>query len=310
MNASLIPEKIAEVVADIRAGRTHHPAAIDEPGIKTSLVLLERAQQPQPVVDCTAIFNAQRVREEVALYDDHPLITPPWPNALLCYVNTFSNVICLQVHAKPWDGKQPTKADWYTDNEIDWAKVRWIAETAIWVGGSSGDGQYLKTSGPCHMFRHAIDEDGSPADINWVALMAPRGQFAQTKDIEGDPNSGVWDGAMITLGASLNFLNASNVDIAEPPRTRPTRRRLARIGVQVQTIVVRPPGKRRAGSGAARPIGEGESVLSSVRGHWARYGPTFDRGLLFGKYAGRFWIPAHARGGTEAEPRDYQLRPT
>jgi hypothetical protein len=302
-------EPIASVVADIRAGRTRHPAAFDPAGVAISASLLHRAQLPQPVVDCTAIFNSQRILNEIDLYGDHPSITPPWEDALLCYVNTFGNVICMQVHRTDWDGSAPSPEDWYTDNEVQWERVRWVAETAIWVGGVSGDGTVMPTSGPCHMFRHAIHNDGSPADINWLALMTKRGQRAERSGMQ-DANQATWDAAMITLGGSLNFLGASNVDIAEPQRPRPLRRRIARTGVQVQTIVVRPPGKRRARSAQARPIDAMETVLSPVRGHWSHYGPAFARGLLFGKLAGKFWVPAHARGGTEpAEPRDYLLKP-
>lgn len=304
---TLIPERIAEVVADIRAGRVHHPAATDEAGIVTSLKLLKRAQVPQPVVDCTAVFAQARARESIALYEDHPLITPPWPDALLCYVNTFGNVICLQVHLRNAAGARPK--DWFTENEVDWPRVKWIAETAVWVGGRCGDGEHMPTSGPCHLFRHAIHDDGSPADINWLALTARKGQLAERRNIE-DANQGTWDAAMITLGSALNFLNASNVDVAEPSRPRPTRRRLARVGVTVQTIVVRPPGRRRARSGEARPMEAAETVFSSVRGHFSCYGEQFNRGLLFGKYSGRFWIPAHARGkADEQTAKDYVLRP-
>lgn len=308
-------ESIAEVVADIRAGRVNHPAAFDAAGRATSAQMLARAQLPQPVVDCTAIFQMQQAVEAINLYDDHPQVVPPWDNALLCYVNTFGNVICMQVHRRGHEGSAPARKDWVTDNEIDWARVRWVAETTIWVGGRSGDGRNLPTSGPCHMFRYAIHEDGSPADINWVALLdrIDQDQYSFTGSEKigtaGDPT---WEAILITLGASLNFLNASNVDVAEPARPRPERRRIARTGVEVQTIVVRPPGKRRAASqGAVRPLDPTESELSPVRGHWARYGDRYNRGLLFGKYEGKFWIPGHIRGAgaDDVEPRNYVLKP-
>lgn len=303
-------EPIAEIVADIHKGRVNHPAATDAAGTEISKILLKRAQLPQPVVDCTAIFTAQQAKDEIHLYDDHPQITPPWTDALLCYVNTFGNVIGLQVHREDHDGSTPSTRMWFTENVVDWSQVRWIAETVIWAGGRSGDGKYLPTSGPVHMFRHAINGDGSVADINWLALIGERGMLGERRDLP-DPNRGVWDAALITLGASLNFLAASNVEIAEPQRPRPERRRIARTGVTVQAIVVRPPGKRRAASSTPRPIEAGEQVFSPVRGHWARYGPDYDRGLLFGKFAGKFWIPAFARGAANGDEgqRDYVLRP-
>lgn len=300
---------IADVVADIRAGRVGHPAAFDRAGEKISATLLARAQQPQPVVDCTAIFQMQARRQDgIDLYDDTPTVTPPWDDALLCYVNTFGNVLCMQVHRRDHDGSTPN--NWHTDNPVEWDRVRWIAETAIWAGGLH-QGRTVPTWGPCHMFRHAIRDDGAPEDINWLALM-DRGQYSMTgREQLGPAGDPTWEAVLITLGASLNFLNASNTDVAEPNRPRHERRRLARTGVTVQTIVVRPPGRRRAagGTSGARPIDASETVLSPVRGHWARYGPEHDRGLLFGKHAGKFWISGHVRGAGEPEPKNYVLKP-
>jgi hypothetical protein len=302
-------EPIAELVADIRAGRVNHPGAFDAAGRRIAKVYLERAQLPQPVVDCTAIYdNYLTAGKGVEVYDDHPSIVPPWTDALLAYVNQHGNVTALQVHRSDWDGSTPSLEDWYTQNEVDWARVRWIATTAIWVGGRSGDGRYMPTSGPCHLLRHAIHDDGSVADINWVAVMHRRGLRGEAHQI-GDPHTAAWDTATVMVGAVLNFLGASNVEVAEPQRARPIRRRLARTGVQVQTIVVRPPGKRRVASAEVRPIEAGEQVFSPVRGHFARYGPEFDRGLLFGRYAGKFWVSAHVRGQDEGDVKDYVLKP-
>lgn len=36
--------------------------------------------------------------------------------------------------------------------------------------------------------------------------------------------------------------------------------------------------------------------LHVARGHFSHYGPEYGRGLLFGKYAGKFWIESHLRG--------------
>jgi hypothetical protein len=40
-------------------------------------------------------------------------------------------------------------------------------------------------------------------------------------------------------------------------------------------------------------------ALHRCRGHFARYGPKYNRGRLFGKLEGRFWIPETERGNPE-----------
>src|SRR5690349_3632947 len=136
------------MVADIRAGRVAHPAGFDATGRRISKVYLEQAQLPQPVVDCTAIYDAYMANGKgVDVYDDHPSVVPPWEDSLLAFVNQYGNVCVLQVHRRDWDGSALSLDDWFTENEVDWSRVRWIAETAVWVGGRSGDGRYLPTSG-------------------------------------------------------------------------------------------------------------------------------------------------------------------
>jgi hypothetical protein len=51
---------------------------------------------------------------------------------------------------------------------------------------------------------------------------------------------------------------------------------------------------------SARGEAVGGTPVHLVRGHFARYGPQYGRGLLFGKHAGRFFVPAHARGERRA----------
>jgi len=306
-------EQIAEVVADIRAGRVQHPAATDRIGTKISHLMLGRAQLPQPIVDCQEIFRQQLTKQEIRMYDDWPSVTPPWVDAMFGYVNTHGNTVVLQVHRADHDGTTLGRGAWRTGNPVDWARVRWISEAAIWIGGHSATtNRAIPTSGPCHIIRHAIRDDGAPEDINWIALLAGRGQSGTHIEID-DPAVAAWEAAMVTLSATLNFLNASNVGVAVPARSRAGRRRIARTGVEVQTIVVRPPGKRRAGGPGIRPIDSMETVLSPVRGHFSHYGERYGRGLLFGKLEGKFWVPGHVRGNTEGETsanqRNYKLRP-
>jgi hypothetical protein len=286
-------EPIGAVIGDIRAGRVKHH--VPDPVINRTL--LDRARAQQPVVDTTAIYRALLDRaagDGINLYDDFPSVTSPWDDALLCYINDHGNVLALQVRQIPWDDGPR----WDTDNPVDWDRVRWMIETTIWIGGQSGDGKPMPTSGPVHLLQHAVYSDGAPADMHWVALL-------------GRHDEETWQMPLAVLNASLNFLACSNVEVAEPARPFPVRRRLRQQRVQVQTIVVRPPGKRRDGAtAAARPVDALDTPLTSVRGSFGHYGPAYGRGLLFGKLAGKFWRPAHARGvGEGHEQKDYVLRP-
>lgn len=285
-------EPIAEVVADIRAGRVRHQV----PDGLVNAYLLDRARQPQPVVDASAIYESLMERattKGVHMYEDFSSTVSPWDDALLAYVNTHGNVMVLQVHQEPWDESR----QWETDNEVDWGRVRWLVEATVWVGGKNGDGKPIPSSGPMHLLQNAVYEDGSPADMHWVALLEHAARDA-------------WEMPTVVLNAALDFLACSNVEVAEPKRPFPVRQRLRKTRVQVQTIVVRPPGKRRSGASAeARPMDELDMQVTSVRGSFGRYGPQFGTGLLFGKYAGKFWRPAHARGRGEGEVRDYLLKP-
>ncbi len=285
-------EPIAAVVADIRRGRVR--SAIKDPVLDR--VALRRARRLQPVVNATAIYTSLTAKDTpIDVYGDHPCIAPPWDDAMFAYVNQHRNVIIMQVTAQPW----PVGERWDTPNVVAWDELRWLLDVFIWVGGRDGTGRAGPTTGPAHLFRYAVMPNGAPADLHYVQLM--RGYPAEN-----------WDMAQLTLLASLNFLACKNVDLVEPKRAFPVRRRLARTGVVVQEIAVRPVSKRTR-SRTAGPVGEGEAVpLSSVRGTFHHYGPQYGKGLLFGKLAGQFWVPAHARGvktGEDAEPRGYVLKP-
>jgi hypothetical protein len=114
---------------------------------------------------------------------------------------------------------------------------------------------------------------------------------------------------LVVLG-DLNFLSCRNVDVAEPVRPRPERRRIARTGTRIHEIIVRPAGSStRSRGNTGIPVGA--VPLTSVRGHFAHYGPDYGKGLLFGRHAGRFWIPAHIRGTAEVgeDIHTYRLQP-
>jgi hypothetical protein len=284
-------EPIARVVADVRRGRTR--SKIHDPAVDGEAAA--RAKRDQPVVDATAIYRSLAAKDaEIDLYGDHPCIAPPWDDAMVCYLNEHGNAIVMQISAQPWP---PGKA-WETPNEVAWDDLRWRLDVFVWVGGKDGTGREVATTGPVHLFQYAVMPDGAPADLHYVHLMP-------AYPLEH------WTMAQLTLLASLNFLACKNVEIVEPKRPFPVRRRLAKTGVSVQTITVRSVVRRtRSIPGSDTPA---EMVpLTSVRGHFAEYGPQYGKGLLFGKLSGRYWIPGHARGaGEPAEAaKDYLLKPS
>jgi hypothetical protein len=315
-------EPIAEVVADIRAGRAHNPLH-GKGGTATAATALHRAIQPQPTVDATAIYTGLLDRATgpgINIYDDFPQVTSPWDEASICYINNHGNVIVLQVHSEPWTQERR----WQTGNPVDWWRVKWLVETFIWIGGQSASGP-LPTTGPVHLLQHAVYADGAPADMHWVQILPPRHQLTEgdhyvrvnaLDPTNPNPPAGgddpTWEMPLAVLNASLNFLSCTNVEVAEPARPRAARRRLGRTGVTVQEIVVRPAGKRTRSSGS-RMADAHDTPLTTVRGHFSRYGPEYGRGLLFGKYSGKFWVPGHARGkagdGEVRDYRDYRLQP-
>lgn len=283
-------EPIAAVVADLRAGHVRNPHRDNAGLFTTALTRMADAT----VVDATPIYQSLVAKDDpVYLYEDHPCIAPPWESAAVCYVNEHGNVIVMETTAVDIP-KRDRRERWEPAQPVDWTDVRWVLDTFVWLGGRSPQAGPVPTVGPVHMWRFAVLTSGEPADLRWVQLLP---QYPMEH----------WDMAHLTLLGALNFCACRNVQIVEPLRPRAERRRLARLDVKVHTISVFPVGRstrsaRMDSAGAGTP-------LTSVRGHFAEYGVN-GKGLLFGKLAGRFWIPQHARGSADAgqAKHEYVLR--
>jgi hypothetical protein len=301
-------EAIAKVVADLRKRRVVDRFDVEPPE------QMWKSIEQSVVVDATMIYHDLLKKVGVRPYEDHR-VCPVWPNALIGYHNEHGNAIVMHTVAmdrseyddtewerqvglwsdivkssltrNPWESNQ--------DHSIDWDRVRWVYNITVFVGGRSAQvGGPMPTTGPCHMFRLAVYPDGEIADIRWIALDA---ESATGEFLETNPTGERWDMAnLITLGA-LNLGNCVNVVLREPTRPRAQQRRIHRLGVEVSEIHVRPISSSYRGKGGGG-VAFGSVPLHSVRGHFAEYG-TNGRGKLFGKYSGRYWIPAHARGSSE-----------
>lgn len=105
------------------------------------------------------------------------------------------------------------------------------------------------------------------------------------------------DGALDTL----LMLGCKNVSLEQRPNN-PDQMRLATrrfgasaYGYRYHVLVVRPATAKLGSPG----IDIGSMPRHMCRGHFAEYGPEFGKGLLFGRLAGRFYIPPHLKGRTE-----------
>lgn len=121
---------------------------------------------------------------------------------------------------------------------------------------------------------------------------------------------------------TLNLLSCSNVQTEirenDPKQVRIATKRhgTSSTGYRYHVLVVKRPG--------ARPDQPGEEIGTMprhvCRGHFQHYGPAVihghpdgqDRGLLFKKLAGRFFVPPHARGDKKngVVEKDYEVRAT
>lgn len=130
-----------------------------------------------------------------------------------------------------------------------------------------------------------------------------------TEDLVMELSSGVAEWLFHPFWYTVEMLNCGNVTTERVLPTRQQRRIYERRGESIPNehrIVVKVPGKGTHTLAGPRRPGEAQIPAHMVRGHFAEY--TEER-PLFGKYAGRFWIPAHVRGIGDAQPREYVVKP-
>ena len=301
-------EGIAKVVRDIKTRRVLDPAVSavnddrklvsDLREVHDNLIMLV-TEFVCPVIDSTPMYEQIVNGPQVNLYDDFNLM-PVWENALIGYENKWGNVYVIQCYVidkendnwtkKEWDDSYDPPYEWETPNPVDWEAVRYRFVAVLWSGGRS-KGQHVNTVGPIYRWDAAVYEDGQIGDLRWTALY----------DFDGPDAESIHQNAMLIWLQTYTLAGCSNVEIVTPLRKKPERKRLERLGVNPQTIVIKKTGKAYRHTATDTSDMIGGVPQSFVRGHYARYGPEYDRGLLFGKYAGKFWVPAFARGDSGRE---------
>lgn len=293
-------EAIGAAVADLRSHRVNLTPRARRRSVG-DLVGPKWLVAGTPVVDATAIFRSLvDDGKEFDLYGNN--VAPPWSQAVIGFHNLYGNVMLLDVYEtdtdavdqwQPADGDDSTAPDKRGTHTIEWGKVQSVLHASLWLGGRVKTGDAFPTTGPFHVWRIPIYPGGEMADVRWHQLE--------------ETSEEITNSAIMVLLATFNFLNCRNVTLVEPHRPRAMQRRIARHGFRVSELSVTPMGA----SVRSDPSGNHITLpLHSVRGHFAEYGKN-GKGLLFGKYAGRFWVPQHARGSSEVGvvSQEFTLKP-
>lgn len=305
-------EPIAKVIQDIRNGRIARLPDVEQRDFVGACMAAQAAiSDDLTMIDASAVYEDFSTADTpVMLYEDR-MVVPPAKHFTVSYVNHHGNVNVMVAETSdmlkdddvpewlseacrtgidPPGWRDPKELVVSTnlvgDHQIRWASVRWCITALLFVGGRT-KGEPAPTQGPSCMWKLIATGDGMPEDIHWALL---------TSHFPVD----AYQVPLVVLMGAINLLACTNVTAEEPRRTRAESRRLARTGVTLKELVVRPTGGRTRG-GSDVP---GDGVrLTSVRGHFAHYGaccPTHEpRGLLFGKLTGRYYVPQHARGSAE-----------
>lgn len=167
--------------------------------------------------------------------------------------------------------------------------------------------------GPIAEFRQVISEQGEPFDEGEVVIDGSIAESMSRFDQPGEPFGQAAVNALspvfFPVRLAISFMHCKNVKVEEQLPSRQIRRAAERKGDPIERYIVLDIMPMRE---VLRTEGRSESVglqraLHICRGHFSTY--TEER-PLFGKYAGRFWIPSHVRGSADAGKieKDYRVK--
>lgn len=298
---------LSKVTSELKSGRY---VQLGHPDITNHVRRLVE-NSPGPLIDATFIYHTYLERDSVALYEDHPSVMPPWPEAFIGYRNNHGNAIVTFVASSPWDQKLADNTGWTgvaaeAGNSLEEAHTR--LDMWTFVGGQRGDGSMSPTAGPMALTQIAVAESGRPLDVHWVDLMPgivdqfhmktakkettlrndiddwSMNSIRQSWQDEGWPrredgaivrhvDAETWDWPRWTTMGVFTMLNCRNIELVESPLPRAARRREERYGVRSYVLAIQPTGKRRRGGGSeAEPLTGSSTPLHSVRGHVRHHG--------------------------------------
>ena len=295
------------------AGPTGQPYS-DEPSETAAQMTWDLL--PQAIgVDATNVTDWMSQQGPDAIMDEvleQPGLMPPWDTAWIewdwsrenllidswpvkrggCLIWSGLNVTheLMEEAVRRWPGERIR--EWYAQPH----RMIVLGPYLPWQGGVIGPWGYWSV---------AMDERGTPVMYEEEHLevfgLGQRIMQERSRDT-GQVADGVLPIKMATYIAlrTFQFANCSNVDLVEvtPHLSRQQRRWHERTGEPINTwheLQIGSMGGRRYEPGERKAV-QGLVRQHICRGHFATY---TDEGKLFGKYTGRFWIPATVKGNPE-----------
>lgn len=256
-----------------------------------------------PIFDIQNVYEYEKDRT-TKIYEDWPCLVSPLPWMWMEYHRgandpTHVGAIVLDSSAIVEDAKNK---DWQHDGTRENMK-KLLSLHMFFM-------QKRTVVGPIATFDVAMDEGGRPIEFHW--------QSVPQLNVESGPVDVSISKVLLSKSApffaAIAFMHCKNVSyhkvLTEPKIARAYERRKKVSMVTFNRLTIDPLKAtigRMSGRGGD---GSGERSLHIARGHFAEYGPEFGKGLLFGKYSGRFWIPAHVRGRSEIGTvlHDYEVK--
>ena len=295
---------------DVRAGRIFLAGS---PGDIHSDVL-KYFKNIHELANTAVSFHIQNVSEFVAakkvftLAEDLPTMAPQfdvmWLECLAPH-DPLVEVGVLIWSRRIADDEQEFAGAWINQS-IEDGMTRVIVNEARWIMRMYlfAKVEYEGTFHP-YVFDGVLNGTGMPCEIHGLG----RG-LATTKIARCPVEVDLEDALVVSTPAlmAIAFMHCKNVSQSEVMPSRQERRELARRQkplVIYRTLQIEPMKRVLESEGGMSHNGL-KKALHICRGHFSEY---TDEKPLFGKYAGRFWIPAHVRGTAEAGKiiKDYRV---
>jgi hypothetical protein len=309
----------------VESGRWHPlPTLMDAPREFRDLVYARLQQKLADAVsvriDNVTDYLFAGTDQEVWNDEHFPNQAPPFPHMWFetiapKFIRSRPSDVSAHVRPHLVDGKLPTAS-----HELGWGVLyvaavredlderhRWETVMTLFRHEKTG------VVGPVAERRQFVGNDGVPSDEG-IMLIDPYvvdvfGQDAPEGLSAGQYTSNLVSPSFFPVRLAISFMHCKNVKVEERLPSRQVRRASERRGDPIERYVVLDIMPMRE---VLRTEGRSESVglqraLHICRGHFSTY--TEER-PLFGKYAGRFWIPSHVRGSAEAGKvvKDYRVK--